>query len=113
MRDELRQSFALLPRRSEPWIWVTEPTESSVKKFICGGSVPTRALSVEGPAKNELCRTIMVSGHPADPMVNESRFSNPSPGNDCNDVDILVCPCTIQKSDVLLSTKNVASGNGQ
>ena len=36
MRDELRQSFAFLPRRSEPWIWVAKPTESRIKKLICG-----------------------------------------------------------------------------
>src|ERR1700737_2115741 len=46
-------------------------------------------------------------------MVDERRLSDPSPGNDCNDVDILVCPRTIQKSDILLSTKNIASCNGQ
>ena len=26
MCDELRQSFALLPRRSEPWIWIAKPS---------------------------------------------------------------------------------------
>jgi hypothetical protein len=45
-------------------------------------------------------------------MVNERGLSDPSPGNNCNDVDILVCPCTIQKSDILLSTKNIASVTG-
>src|ERR1700738_660137 len=55
----------------------------------------------------------MFSSHPSEPMVDDRRLSDPSPGNDCNDVDILVCPCTIQKSDILLSTKNIASGNGQ
>src|SRR5246127_1211493 len=113
MRDELRQSFTLLPGRSELWIWISKPTESRVKKFICGRSLPPAALSVEGPTKNKLCRTIMVSSHPSEPMVNERGLSNTSPGNNRNDVDILVCPCTIQKSDVLLSTKNFASGNGQ
>src|SRR5271166_6310523 len=29
------------------------------------------------------------------------------------DVDILACPCAIQKSDVLFSTKNIASRNRQ
>src|SRR6516165_6666735 len=38
MRDELRQSFAFLPCRSDPWIWVTKPTKSPVKKFIRGRS---------------------------------------------------------------------------
>src|SRR5262245_23411897 len=46
-------------------------------------------------------------------MVNERRLPDPSPGNNCNDVDILVCPCTIQKSNILLSTKNIASCNRQ
>src|SRR5271169_4833621 len=112
MRDELRESLAFLPRRSEPWIGISKPRESRIKKFICRRSVPTGALSVEGPTKNKLCRTIMVSSHPSEPMVNERGLSDPSPGNNCNDVDILVCPCTIQKSDILLSTKNIASGNG-
>src|SRR5262252_8517314 len=46
-------------------------------------------------------------------MVNERGLPDPSPGNNCNDVDILVCPCTIQKSNILLSTKNIASCNRQ
>ena len=113
MRDELRQSFALLPRRSEPWIWISKPSESRIKKFICGRSVPTAALSVEGPAKNKLCRTIMVSSHPSEPMVDERGLPDTSPGNDRNDIYMLICPCIIQESDILLSTKNIASGNGQ
>src|ERR1700719_3859671 len=55
----------------------------------------------------------MFSSHPSEPMVDERRLSDPSPGHDCNDVDILVCPCTIQKSDIILSTKNIVSCNGQ
>src|ERR1700758_4973611 len=113
MRNELRQSFALFPWRSEPWIWIAKPSESRVKKFIRGRSAPTAALSVKGPAKNELRRTIMFSSHPSEPMVDQRRLSDPSPGDYCNDVDILVCPCTIQKSDILLSAKNIASCNGQ
>src|SRR5208282_276634 len=113
MRDELRQSFALLPCRSHPWIWVPKPSESSVKKFIRGRSVPTSALSVEGPTKDELRRTIMFSSHPSEPMVDQRRLPDPGPSNDCNDVDILVCPFTIQENDILLSAKNIASGNGQ
>ena len=46
-------------------------------------------------------------------MVNERGLSDPSPGNDGNDLYILVCPCTIQKSDILLSAKNTTAGNGQ
>jgi hypothetical protein len=52
MCDELGQSFALLSRRPDPWIWISEPSERRVQKFISGRSVPARPLSVEGPAKN-------------------------------------------------------------
>src|SRR6516164_2704170 len=55
----------------------------------------------------------MVSSHPSEPMVNERGLSNPSPGNDGNDVDILVRPCLIQESDILLPAKNIASRNRQ
>src|SRR5271166_357234 len=113
MRDELCQSFAFLPRRSESWIAISKPSKSRIKKFICRRSIPTAALSVEGPAKNKLCGTILVSSHPSKPMVNECGLSDPSPGNNANDVNILVCPCTIQKSDILLSTKEIASCEGQ
>src|ERR1700732_5138242 len=105
MRDELRQSFALLPRRTDPWIWISKPSESGVKKFICRRSAPTAPLSIKGPAENKLRSTIMFSSHPSEPMVDDRGLPDPGPGNDCNDVDILVCPCTIQKSDVLLSAK--------
>src|SRR5271165_5368194 len=113
MRDELRESLAFLPWRSDSWIRIAKPSESRLQKFVCGRSLPTGALSVEGPTKNDFRTAILFSGHPSEPMVNERGFSDPSPGNDCNDVDIVVCPCTIQKSDILLSTKNVAPGNGQ
>src|SRR5580704_2555188 len=113
MRDELRKSLAFLPRRSEPWIWISKPSESRIKKFICGRSLPAAALSVEGPTKNKLCRTIMVSGHPAEPMVNERGLPDTGPGTNCNDIYLLICPCIIQESDVLLSTKNIASRNRQ
>src|SRR5271165_3259769 len=113
MCDELRESFALFPSRSEPWVWISKPVESRINEFIGRRSASTAALSVEGPAKNELRRTIMFSSHPSKPMVDQRRFSDPRPGNNCDDVDILVCPSTIQKSDILLSTKNITSGNGQ
>src|SRR5271165_289174 len=108
MRDELRESLAFLPRRSKPWIWISKPSESSIKKFIRGRSLPTGALSIEGPTKNKLCRTIMVSSHPSEPMVHESGLPDTGPCNDRNDIYILVCPCIIQESDILLSTKNIA-----
>jgi hypothetical protein len=34
MRDELGQSFALLPSRSEARMWIAKPSESGIKKFI-------------------------------------------------------------------------------
>src|SRR6516225_4287944 len=107
MHDELCQSFSLLPRCSEPWIWISKPVKSGVKKFICRRSAPTGALSVKGPAKDELRGAIVFSSHPSKPMVDERGLSDSSPGNDCNDIHMLVCPCTIQKSDILLSTKNI------
>jgi len=99
--------------QTEPRIWISKPSKSRVKKFVCRRSVPTGALSVEGPTENKLCRTIMVSSHPLEPLVNQRRLPDAGPGDDSNDVDILVCPRTIQKSDILLSTKNITSGNGQ
>src|ERR1700730_13545848 len=113
MRDELRQSFALLPGRPNPWIWITKPSKSSIKKFICGRSTSTCALPIEGPAKNQLSRTIAFSRHPPEPMVDEGGLSNTGPGNDGNDVYTLISPGIIQKSDIFLSTKNIASCNGQ
>ena len=100
-------------RRSDPWVGISKPAESRIKKFIGGRSASTGALPIERPAKHELRRTIMVSGHSPEPVINQARFSDSGPGNDCNDVYVLVSPCTIQKSDILLSTKNIASGNGQ
>src|ERR1700758_140480 len=113
MGDEFRQSLALVPGRSEAWGCIAKPVESRIKKFVCGRSVPSGALSVEGPTKNKLRRTIMVGSHTSEPMVSERRLSDSSPGHDGNDVHILACPCAVQKSDILFPTKNVASGYGQ
>src|SRR5271165_892662 len=113
MRDELRQSFALLPGGSEPRIWVAKPRESGIKKFIRGRRTSSCPLPVKRPAKDELRGPIVFSSHPSEPMVNERGLSDTGPGDDCNDVDILLCPCAIQKSDILLPAKNIASGNGQ
>ena len=113
MCDEFRQSFALLPRRSNPWIGISKPSKSSIKKFICGGGAPASALPVEGPAIDELSRTIMFGSHSPEPVVDKRGLSNPSPGNYRDDIYIRVCPCIIQESDILLSTKKIASGNRQ
>src|SRR6516162_9189180 len=113
MCDELRKPFALLPRRSEPRIWVAKPRESGIKKFIGRRSVPTATLSVKGPAKDELRGAIVFSSHPPEPMVDECGLSDSAPGNNCNNVDFLLCPRTIQKSDILFSPKKFASCNGQ
>src|SRR6516165_475730 len=105
MCSELRQSFALLPGGSEPWIWISKPSKSRIKKFICGRSTPTSTLPVEGPTKDKLCRTIMFNSHSSEPMVDERGLPNTSPGSNCNNIDLLVCPCLVQKSDVLFTTK--------
>src|SRR6516162_2998408 len=113
MCDQLRQSFTFLPGRSEPRVWISKPVESGVNEFIRRRGVRTAALSIKGPAKNELRRTIMFSSHSSKPMVDQNGLPDTGPGNDRNDVDFLLCPCTVQKSDVLLSTKDVASCNRQ
>src|SRR6516165_10149637 len=113
MRDQLRQSLSLLPRRPESWIWISKPSQSGIKKFVGRRSVAACALSIERPAKYELRRTIVFSSHSSEPMVDECRLSDTSPGNDCNDVYLLVRPCSLQKSDVLISAENITSGNRQ
>src|SRR5262252_8628499 len=113
MRYELCQSFALLPRRPDSWIWISEPSQRRIQKFISGRSASTRPLSVEGPTKNKLCRPIMFSRHSSEPIVNERGLSDTGPGNNCNDVDVLVCPCIVQESDILISPENITSCNGQ
>src|SRR5580704_11610632 len=111
MGDKLRKSLSLLPRRSEPWIRIAKPVKSGIKKFICGRSFPTGALPVEGPTENKLRRTIMLSSHPSEPMVNERGLPDTGPGNDGNDIYLGICPCIIQESDILLSAKYIASCN--
>src|SRR5215469_13944218 len=113
MRDQLREPLSLLPRRSEPWIWIPKPSESSVKEFICRRSVPAGALSVERPTKNKLCRAIVVSSHSSEPMIDDCRLPDTGPGHDGNDIYMLVCPRIIQEGDIHFSTKNIASCNGQ
>src|SRR6478672_314940 len=113
MRDELCQSLTLLPCRSEPWVRISKPSECSVKKLIRRRRLPASALSVKGPAKNEFRRTIMFSSHSSEPMVNERGLPDARPGHDGNDIDLRLLPSSVQKSDVVLSTKNLASCNGQ
>src|SRR5260221_921119 len=112
MCDEFRQSFAFLPCRSDSRIWTPEPSESHVKKSMRGRSASTCALSVEGPAKNELRRTIMFSSHPPEPVVEERRLPDSCPGHDGDDIYLRICPGSIQESDILLSTKNISSSDG-
>ena len=112
MPNQFRQSFALLPGGSEPRIWIAKPLQSGIKKFIRGRSVAAGALSVERPAKYELRRTIVFSSNSSQPMVDERRFSDSAPGNNCNNIDLLVGPCIVQESDVLFTTKDITSCNG-
>src|ERR1700747_1569460 len=113
MRYQLSQSLALLPSRSDSWIWISKPSKSCVKKFIGRRSASSCPLPVERPPKDELCGSIAFGGHPSKPMVYQRRFSDAGPSNDCDDVDILVCPCCIQEDNIFLPTKDVPSGNGQ
>src|SRR5271156_4144139 len=113
MPNELSESLALVPCCSKPWIWISEPNESRVKKFIRGRSLPTRALPVKGPAKNQLRRTVFFSSHPPEPMIDQRGLSDTGPGNDSYDADIPVGPCTIQEGDILLSTKKITSSDRQ
>src|SRR5271169_173910 len=99
MRDELRQSFSLLPCRSDSWIWIAKPSQGRIDKFVCSRRTTTGSLPIEGPAKNELRRTIMFNSHLPEPMVDERGFTDTCPGNDRNDINILVCPGIIQESE--------------
>src|SRR5271167_2143977 len=112
MRDQLRQSFALFPCRSDPRIGIAKPGESCVDEFICGRRTTAGSLSIERPAKNELRRTIMFNSHLPEPMVDERGFPDTGPGKNRNDIYVLICPCVIQESDILLPAKNIASCNG-
>ena len=44
-------------------------------------------------------------------MVDQRGLPDTTPGNDRNNIYLLICPCIIQESDILLSTKNIASCN--
>ena len=99
MRDKDRHSFALLPCRSNQWIWISKPSQRSTEKCVCGRSDPTADLPAEGPTKDQLSKTIVFGGHPIEPMVDERGFADTGAGNYCNDIYILVCPCVIQESD--------------
>ena len=45
-------------------------------------------------------------------MIDERGLPGTSPGNDSNDIYMLVCPCIIQERDILVSTKNIALVTG-
>src|SRR5215469_16541771 len=113
MPNELRQSFALLPCCSEPWIWIAKPAKSGIKKFVGRRSAAAGALSVERPAKYELRRTIVFSSHSSQPMVDQRGLSDTAPGSNCNNIDLLVRPCIVQERDVLFTTKKVTSCDRQ
>jgi len=69
----------------------------AIKKFIGGRSVAAGALSIEGPAKDELRRTIVFSSSSSQPMVDQCRFSDSAPGNNCNNTaDGEFCPVADQ-----------------
>ena len=68
---------------------------------------------MEGPAKNELSRAIILCSHRLKPMVDKRGLPDPRPGNDGNDIDMWGCPHLVKDSDIYLSAKNIASCNGQ
>src|SRR6516164_10827060 len=72
-----------------------------------------RTLPVERPAKNELCRAIVFSSHSSEPMIDQRRFSDSTPGSNCSNIDLLVRPCIVQESDVLFTTKKITSCDRQ
>src|ERR1700693_954169 len=113
MRNELRHSLALFPCRTQSRVSIAKPYQGRVQKFIGRGSIPTGALPVERPAKNELCGTIVFSSHTPEPMVDQRGLPASSPDNDGNDVDMLNCPGVIQASNILLSTEQIGSRNRQ
>src|SRR5262249_9674662 len=51
--------------------------------------------------------------HSSKPMVDQRRFSDSAPGNNCNNIDLLVCPSIVQESDVLFTTKKITSCDRQ
>src|ERR1700719_4444401 len=106
MCDELRQSFALFPRRSEPWIWISKPAESRIKKFVCRRGVPTGALAVKGPAENKLGRAGTRVRYRSEPMVDEGGLADPSPGHDGYHIYLWIRPGRIKESEVLSSTEH-------
>ena len=70
-------------------------------------------LALSRSTEYELRGTIVFSSHSSEPMVDQRRFSDSAPGNNCNNIDPLVCPCTVQETNVLVTTKNIASCDGQ
>src|SRR5258708_26774768 len=72
-------------------------------------SAPSGALPVEGPAKHELRRPVVIRSHPSEPMVHERGLSDTTPGNDGNDIYVLASPRIIQDSEIFLSPKNIAA----
>ena len=111
MANKLRESFALLPGRAQPWIRIAKPGQSGIEKFIGRRSVAPGTLPVERPPKYELRRTIVFNSHSSEPMVNERGLPDSAPGNNGNNIDLLVCPGIVQESDILLPTKNIAPGD--
>src|SRR6516164_4192181 len=113
MRYEPGQSFALLPCTADAGVWIAEPSQGRVQKFVGRRSVPAGALPIERPAKHQFCGTVMFGRQVPEPLVNQRGFADTLPGHDGHDIDLRVSPGRIQKSQVLLSTKDLACSNGQ
>ncbi len=113
MRHQVRQAFALFPSRANAWVWIAEPRQGRVQKFIGRRSVLASPLPIERPAEYELCGTVIFGRHASEPMVDQRRLADTRPGHDGYDIDLRVCPGRLQEGEVLFSTKDLARGNGQ
>jgi len=102
MSDELGESFPFFPGRSKSRIGIAKPTQSRVEKLIGRRRASSGALPIKGPAKNKFRTTVMFRSHPQEPLINQGRLTGTSPGNDGNDICLLIRPSLIQKSDICL-----------
>jgi hypothetical protein len=59
------------------------------------------------------CKKLPKRYSESEPVIDERRFPDDSPGNYRNDIYIGARPSIIQESDILLSTKKIASCDGQ
>ena len=66
---------------------------------------PTADLPAEGPTKNQLRTTIMLRGHPIEPMVDERGFPDTGAGDYSNDIYVRVSHASFRKADISSRSK--------